>query len=708
MRKHPFRTVLASAIAVVLAAPVAASGQPAPSETEPPPDTDFQKVTLNDRPGEPMDLAVLPNNDVLHVTRPGEIWLNEADTGVNRKIAELDVYRHDEEGLQSIALDPGFDGKHNRWIYMYYSPPLDTPVDDPDTPDVNEGDAPFEGEPADFEPFEGFIRLSRFQYTDGTLDLDSEEPIIDVPVDRGICCHVGGDIVFDSAGNLILATGDDTNPFFSDGYSPLDDTAGVNPAFDARRSSGNTNDLRGKLLRITPTPGGGYTIPDGNLFAPGTDGTRPEIYAMGLRNPFRIEIDPVSDAIYVADYSPDSRVPDPDRGPTGQGKWTIISEPGNYGWPYCATAELPYNDYDFATGESGDAFDCARPVNDSAHNTGLSVLPPTVQPDVWYSYGVSDRFPELGTGGIGPMAGPAYQFDVADTLGPRPVAWPEYYDGTPLFYEWTRDYVKAMKLDADGAFTDIEPVLSSFVFDNAMDLEFGPNGALYVLEYGDGFFAENPDAQLARIDYIGPGGNHSPTPVISADVSAGGEPLTVTFSSEGTTDPDGDRLLFAWDFDSDGVVDSHQPDPTHTYTEPGVYRAALTVTDIGGRHRGRHATVDMDIVVGNQVPQVEFVTPTPDQPFAFGDTVTYEVTINDDQPVNCDAVEVTYVLGHDDHGHPQTSAAGCTGTIVTTEPEGHDPGDDLSGVFVAEYTDPGTDNLPGVTGRAQVVLTPTS
>ncbi len=54
--------------------------------------------------------------------------------------------------------------------------------------------------------------------------------------------------------------------------------------------------------------------------------------------------------------------------------------------------------------------------------------------------------------------------------------------------------------------------MSSIVTDNPMDLEFGPDGALYVLEYGDGFFAENPDAQLSRIDFIGTGGNRSPLP----------------------------------------------------------------------------------------------------------------------------------------------------------------------------------------------------
>jgi glucose/arabinose dehydrogenase len=698
----------ATLVSGLLALPLASPGQAAPAAA-PPPDSAFQKVTLNDRPGEPMDLAVLPNNDVLHTTRAGDIWLNESRTGVNRKVGTLDVYRHDEEGLQSIALDPGFDGKRNRWVYLYYSPPQDTPVDDPATPDVNEGDAPTTGSPEDFAPFEGVIRLSRFEYVRGRIDTSTEQQILDVPVDRGICCHVGGDIVFDSAGNLLLSTGDDTNPFSSDGYTPIDERPDVNPAFDAQRSSANTNDLRGKVLRVTPKAGGGYTIPDGNLFAPGTPQTRPEIYAMGLRNPFRIELDPRTDDLFVADYSPDANAPDPDRGPAGQGKWTVVREAGNYGWPYCATAELPYVDYDFATEESGEEFDCDNPVNESPHNTGQRELPPVQQPDVWYSYGPSAEFPELETGGIGPMAGPAYDFDARNLRDRLRVAWPEYYDGMPLFYEWTRDYVKGMRLGADGDLASIEPVIDSLVTDNPMDLEFGPDGALYVLEYGDGFFAENPDAQLSRIDFVGVGGNRSPQPAISADPTAGADPLTVSFSSDGTTDPDGDRVRYQWDFEGDGTFDSDEPNPTFTYDEPGVYRATLTVTDLGGKGRGRHASADVDIVVGNQVPEVTLVAPVEGQPFQFGDTVAFEVQVSDDQAVDCDRVTVTYVLGHDTHGHPQTTATGCTGTIETTVPEGHDPSeDDLTAVFVAEYTDAGAGDLPPLTGSDQVVLEPTS
>ncbi|MGV9385176.1 PQQ-dependent sugar dehydrogenase [Nonomuraea sp. NPDC003707] len=705
------RTVIAavSAAAILLPAAAHASGsagsagsaESAASAPAPPPDSDFQKVTLNDNPGEPMDLAVLPDSRVLHTTRRGDVWLNDPKTGLNTLAARLDVYRHDEEGLQSIALGPGFGtgSKKDDWVYLYYSPPLDTPIDDPATPDVNEGDAPVTGKPADFAPFKGLIRLSRFRFTGSTIDLRTEQRVLDVPVDRGICCHVGGDIVFDAAGNLYLSTGDDTNPFSSGGYTPLDERSDRNPAFDAQRSAGNTNDLRGKILRVKVRPDGSYTIPRGNLFPPGTAGTRPEIYAMGLRNPFRIEVNRSNGDLYVADYSPDAGEADLKRGPAGNGKWTKIRKAGNYGWPYCATARLPYVDYDFATGASGNAFACAAPVNESPHNTGLRRLPPVVQPDVWYSYGPSQEFPQLGTGGIGPMAGPAYAYDPRAAQGRTTVAWPRYYDGVPLFYEWTRDYVKAFHRDGR-----IEDVLPSLVFDNPMDMEFGPDGALYVLEYGDGYFQENPDAQLSRFDYIGNTGNHTPVPAAAASVTAGHAPLTVNFTSAGTTDADGDRIRYAWDFDADGRVDSRSPQASYTYRQNGLYNATLRVSD----EAGRSAATSVRIVVGNAAPVVELVRPADGQTFRFGDAVEFEVRVTDDQPVNCANVTVDYILGHDEHGHPQTTARGCTGSIQTTVPSGHDPDTDhLTGVFVATYTDPGGADLPSLTGSDEVILQPT-
>jgi cytochrome c len=697
-------TSLGAVLVVALALPSVASAQGAP-----PPDAQFDKVVLDQTPGEPMDVAVLPDGRVLHVTRQGHVWLHDPSSGLKTLAAELDVYEHDEEGLQNVALDPNF--AKNGLIYLYYSPPLNTPVDDPATPTVNEGDAPFFGTEADWERFRGVIRLSRFKWDErrDRVDLGSEQQILDVPVDRGICCHVGGDIVFDAAGNLYLSTGDDTNPFQSDGYTPIDERPGRNPAFDAQRTSANTNDLRGKVLRIKPTAGGGYTIPTGNLFPAGTASTRPEIYLMGLRNPFRIEYNTVEGELYVADYSPDAQQANPLRGPAGQGKWFIATQAGNYGWPYCATAALPYIDYDFATGVSGAAFNCASPVNVSPNNTGRTALPAVTQPQVWYSYSASAEFPELETGGIGPMAGPAYQFDARTARAANATAWPAYYDNVPLFFEWTRDYIKEFRLDAGRTeVADINDVLASFDFQNPMDLEFGRNGSLYVLNYGNGFFGQNqPGAELVRVDFVGPatggpGGNHAPTVTVAADDTNGLAPHTVHFTSD-VDDPDGDSVRYEWDFDADGNVDSRVATPTFTYTENGVFRATLKVTD----QFGRSASDYVEIVVGNTPPVVEFVTPQEGDAFSFGDAVAFEVRVTDDQPVDCARVQVTYILGHATHGHPLTTAFGCTGTIQTTLAGGHDPAvDDLSGVFVAQYTDAPGGDLPALTGEDEVVLEP--
>ncbi|MFI7601533.1 PQQ-dependent sugar dehydrogenase [Actinoplanes sp. NPDC049681] len=664
----------------------------AASAAAPPPDSDFQKVTLDDFPGEPIALAVLPDRRVLHTARKGEVRINDPKSGRNVLAATIPVYQHDEEGVQGVAIDPNFAA--NKWVYLYYSPRLNTPVDNPATPTVNEGDAPTEGTAADFAPFKGVMRLSRFKLNGNTLALGTEQKILDVPTDRGMCCHVGGKIDFDGAGNLYLSTGDDTNPFASDGYAPLDERANRNPAFDAQRSAANTNDLRGKILRIKVDGNGGYRIPNGNLFKPGTAYTRPEIYAMGLRNPFRFAVDKRTGVIYVGDYSPDAHDPNPRRGPAGQGRWAAIDKPANYGWPYCVAPDLPYVDYDFATQTSGAPFNCAAPVNDSPHNTGKRELPPVEKAEVIYTYDASAEFPELGTGGIGPMGGPAYDYDAAN---PSATKWPEYYDGKPLFFEWTRDYVKEFTLGPANEVTSIKPVLPSIVFDNPMDLEFGPDGALYVLEYGDGYFSENPEAQLARIDYVR--GNRTPIPKITATPTRGEAPLTVTFSSAGTTDPDGDSLRYAWDFDADGIVDSRQPNAVHTFTENGNYRPTLKVTD----PTGRWASAEVILPVGTLAPQVSFVTPTEDQPFEFGDTVTFQVSVTDDQPVDCSRVTVTYILGHDQHGHPLSTASGCTGSITTFIDGGHSGADNLTAVFVAEYTDSGT---PPQSGSATVVLTP--
>lgn len=640
----------------------------------------YDKVTLDSQPGEPMTLAVLPDGRVLHNARNGEVRRYDPRAGVSKIIVRIPVYDHDEEGMQSLAVDPDFE--RNRWVYLYYAPPLDTPP----------GDAPQTGE----DPrFKGYNRLSRVKLAGDRLDMSTEQEILRVPTDRGACCHVAGHIDFDGHGNLYLSTGDDTDALQSDGYAPIDERPDRGPAVDAQRSAGNTNDLRGKLLRIRVKPDGSYAIPDGNLFAPGARRARPEIYLMGFRNPFRFAVDHQTGTVYLADFSPEAWTANPLRGPAGHAKWIIARRAANYGWPFCAAPDVPYRDYDFATGASGPAFDCDAPVNDSPRNTGRRILPPVAAPQVRYSYPPTPAFPELGTGGQGPMAGPVYRYDPGLA---SPTKWPAYFDRTPLFYEWTRDYVREFHLDRAGDLLKINPILQAIPTDNPMDMEFGPDGALYLLEYGDGWLGEAPEAQLARVDYAK--GAHAPVAKASAAPTSGPTPLTVRFSSEGTRDPDpGDLIAFAWDLDGDGTTDSTEPGPSHAYTTPGEHTARLTVTD----STGRSSVEAVRIVAGNSAPEVRIEAPVDGGFFAFGDAIRYRVAVTDpDGAVDCAAVRIDYVLGHDQHGHPLSSATGCEGTIQAHGDSGH-AGMNVVGVLAATYEDRGT---PPLEARAEAILQP--
>ncbi|MFJ9424942.1 PQQ-dependent sugar dehydrogenase [Streptomyces sp. NPDC101249] len=645
---------------------------------------DFQQVTLakgEAEVGEPMSLAVLPDRSVLHTSRDGELRVTDA-AGDTTLAGKLDVYSHDEEGLQGVGVDPDFTA--NRFIYLYYAPPLDTPA----------GDAPETGTAADFAPFDGVNRLSRFVLkTDGTLDNASEKKILDIPASRGLCCHVGGDIDFDAAGNLYLSTGDDTNPFQSDGFTPIDERDGRNPAFDAQRSAGNTNDLRGKILRIKVEADGTYTVPDGNLFAPGTDRTRPEIYAMGFRNPFRFSVDKKTGILYVGDYGPDAGAADPARGPAGQVEFARVTAPGNFGWPYCTGANDAYRDYDFATKTSGAAFDCDAPRNDSPHNTGLTELPPA-QP-AWIPYDGAS-VPEFGDGSESPMGGPVYHYDAALD---SPVKFPEAYDGDFFAGEFGRRWIKRISSDTDGTVTAINPV--PWTGTQVMDMAFGPDGALYVLDYGTAWFGGDDNSGLYRIENATDG--HSPVAKAAADRTSGKAPLKVRFSSAGTTDQDGDALTYHWDF-GDGAT-STAADPTHKYRTNGTYTATLTAED----STGRTGSASVRVVVGNTAPTVTLQLPKDGQLFSFGDAIPFKVKVTDPEDgrtIDCAKVKVSFILGHDTHGHPITSATGCTGTIQTTADGGHDENANIFGVLDAEYTDNGGGGQEPLTSHDQNVLQP--
>ena len=673
-----------------------------PESNYPPPDQDFEQVTLAKgvpNVGEPMSLSVLPDGRVLHNARDGRVFLT-TPAGATSVAATVPVYQHDEDGLQSLTVDPNFE--QNGWVYLYYAPPLNTPA----------GDAPNEGTAADFERFEGHNRLSRVKLVGNSLDMSTEQELLRVEADRGICCHAGGAIDFDAEGNLYLSTGDDSNPFASDGYAPIDERPNRNPAYDAQRSSANTNDLRGKVIRIKPDPTtADYSIPAGNLFdeAADTGGrTRPEIYAMGFRNPFRMTVDDETGYVYLGEYGPDAGGANANRGPAGIVEFNQIREAGNYGWPYCTgpnTTANTYNDYNFATGQSGAKFDCQNPVNESPNNTGLTNLPAAKAAWIHYDGGNvtynGKTTNEFGGGGEGPMAGPVYNFD-PDLQSD--FKFPEYYDNHFFAGEWTRGWIKDIALDANGNVAGINSFFDSMTLYAAMDMEFGPDGSLYVLDYGNGgYFTGNENSAVYKINYVA--GDRSPIAQADADPTSGRSPLTVQFSSEGSRDPDGTPITYAWDFQDDGTIDSTEANPSFTYEQNGDYTARLTVTD----ESGKTGNATTSITVGNTRPTVKIEVPPDGGFFEFGDDVPYRVTVTDPEDgsnIDCSKVQITYVLGHDSHGHPLSDATGCEGTLRTVRDEGHGDSANVFGVINARYTDTGGEGAGALAGEDEVILQP--
>ncbi|WP_371782088.1 carbohydrate-binding protein [Streptosporangium subroseum] len=630
--------------------------------------------------GEPMGLTVLPNRGALHTSRDGTI--RYTDVLGNTKVAlTIPVYTHDEEGLQSIKADPNFAS--NRWVYVYYAPPLSTPG----------GDAPANGTAAQFAPFAGVNRLARYTVNaDFTLNAASAVTVLDVPTSRGMCCHVGGDIDFDAQGNLYLSTGDDSNPFESSGYTPIDERTTRYPAYDAQRSSGNTNDLRGKVLRITPSAGGGYTVPSGNMFPPGTAKTKPEIYAMGFRNPFRMSVDRATGVVYLGDYGPDSGSDSATRGPRGSVAFERITQPGNYGWPYCSQFNAPYIEFTFPDGPSQAAYDCAGgPTNNSPNNTGLTKLPPS-RPG-WLPYAPGNDRSELCCGSWSPMGGPVYNYNAALASD---VKFPASMNGKVFIGEYGRRWIRTVTLNGSGGVGTIDP-FPAYTGTQVMDMEFGPDGALYVLDYGTGNFGGDANSALYRIEY-NTGTGRAPIPIAAANPTAGNAPLAVQFSSAGTNDPDGDPITYAWDFTTNGSTDSTAANPTFTYTANGSYTATLTVSD----NTGRSATASVTIDIGR--PTVTLGLPINGRVFSFGDAVPFQISVTDPNAptIDCTRVKITYVLGHDSHGHPLTSVNGCSGTIQTTVDGEHDSAANIFGVFDAEYTPVGSTSAV----HAQATLQP--
>jgi cytochrome c len=567
-----------------------------------PEDNRFTKVVLTEGMDEPMEMTFLPGRRILFVERKGAVKVFDENTGeltqvgfvpVNTKYTNKEgVVREAEEGLMGVIADPNYE--KNNWIYMYYA--------DPDVPKHV---------------------LARWELKGNELIEASKKILLEVPTQREECCHTGGGMVFDKDGNLYLTTGNNTvNP--REGTSNLDERPGHENSDDQRAPS-NTNDLRGKILRIKPEPDGTYSIPKGNLFPVGMEKTRPEIYTMGHRNPWRPTLDSKTGYLYWGEVGPDA-VTDSIWGPKGYDEFNQAKGPGFFGWPYFIGDNQAYTRHDYETNTYGEPYDVNNPVNESVNNTGLKELPPPIPAMIWYPYGVSEEFPMLGSSGRSATGGPVFR--KTDFKKDAPFVFPAYYEGKWLIVDFMRGWIMAVTMDNNGDYVSMERFLPNETFSSAIDMDFGPDGALYILEYGSAWFRGNPNSRIVKIEYNG--GNRKPIVQASADKNAGAVPFTAHLSAEGTLDYDSydqGKLKYEWKILSDKGTQTllKEKNPSFNFNEAGTYQVTLTVTDT----KGEQNSAGFQIFAGNEPPQVK-IEFSGNRTFYFGQPeIQYAVMVSD-------------------------------------------------------------------------------
>jgi len=568
---------------------------------------------------EPMNFEVLKDGKVYINERKGALKLYDpitktvklvANIPVNTKYTSAEgVVTEAEEGFIGFTVDPKFEENH--WAYLFYAHPTEKK-------DV----------------------LSRWELRDDKLITGSEKILLEISTQREVCCHTGGGMTWDANGNLYLTVGNNTGNVAE--RSQTDERPGRS-SWDDQRGSGNTNDLRGKILRIHPEPNGSYSIPEGNLFPKGTDKTRPEIYIMGDRNPWRPSIDSKTGWLYWGEVGPDANA-DSKTTKIGMDEFNQARKPGNFGWPYFIGENRGYPFYDYTNDSVHAEKDPAKPINNSVNNTGLKELPPAQPAFISYPYGISEKFPEVGSGARCAVGGPIYhESDFKNAKRP----FPAYYEGKWIAADFSRGWIMAITMNDKGDYQSMERFLPSYQPIEPIDIKFGSNGDLYVLEYGSNWFRKSENAKLVRIEYNP--GNRTPVVKASASASGGSLPLHINLSSAGTKDADGDSLKYDWKISSasGGSTQSFtDPNPSLTLSQAGVYTATLTVTDPQGAKNSK----SLNIIAGNEPPKIALTIPGNKSFFFPGKPFKYNVEVTDKEDGKIDPKQVAVSIDYASEG----------------------------------------------------------
>lgn len=511
-----------------------------PGECGDPKPSHFAATTLVRDMDQPSEIDIAGDGRIFYTERvKGNLWVYDPADTQSHLVLNFEQVSKQEFGLVSVALDPKFN--HNKWLYIWHSPVLNK--EGQTINDINDNDV-------------RMYLLERFTLIGNEADVSTRKTILAVPFQQST--HNGASMRFGPNGLFYLGTGDNAG---AEAYGP--NRWQNNSRHDGGMTTANTNDLRGKILRLkliafedtqNPEPGIGttYEIPEGNLVDKYAEmytenelaKIRPEIYTMGHRNVYRINVDE-NGWVLFGENGPGAASSDPNQGPNGFDEWNVATSPTFFGWPFFNGEDQPFRPYDMVgnkpmTNEVYDAlpgahdrngydmsayYDVENPINLSPRNTGVIKMPPIKAAVAGMPRGNSgtDPFPQGINSGLGyctPLGGPVFRYhDYYDISGgdpskPSKVKFPPWFDGRWVFYDDVSGHWMLVEMDSTG--NSIDKIYNApitrgdFAVNRVLDMEIGPDGALYLMNYGGGNeHSGNENASIVRVDYIGPSGTSS-------------------------------------------------------------------------------------------------------------------------------------------------------------------------------------------------------
>ena len=447
----------------------------------------FVETTLTAALGQAISLDVLPDGSGRFLIVEKDGWFRSWNgTAVSTIDQMTGISTGGEQGLLGVVVDPAWPARP--YVYVHYTT---------------------SGAPS-------YVQVGRWNLTDsgGVLAIDPASLLVlldDMP--NANTNHNGGTLRFGPDGRLYASIGDDAQ---SSGCLAQDLTV-----------------LAGKILRIniddTMNPANRATLaPSDNPFILNPSDNAKLVWAYGLRNPFRMDIDPVTGAVYIGDVGASTRE-----------EVSLVTVAGqNLGWPYW---EGFFQDPTPPACPGGAPLSPWPPIYDYPHGVTASVMGTTV------------------------YRGVNYPFDAS---------FPPEYEGNLFLIEFFQNFMRVLRWNATSSAYDLVPGVTAMdwgdAYDGTADMIRGPDGALYMVSLYDG--------TLRRIAYPPSAVNQPPMAVFTVAPPTAVNP-GVAFTFNGSASSDADGFVASWDWDLGDGNASSGVEVTHAYAASGDYTVTLTVTD---------------------------------------------------------------------------------------------------------------------------------